>query len=70
MLDFTIAMNNYTRVDIEDFTNKVDFRSNTCKRWLEPIKGKSQIAIGMVKRAVKSGISNDYLLMDYYWFVI
>jgi len=64
MPDFTIAMNNYARVAIEDFTNKVDFRSNAHKRRLETMKGKSQIAIDMVKRAVKSGIYADYLLVD------
>ena len=64
MLDFTIAMNKYTRVAIEDFTNKVDLRSNAYKRRVETIKGKSQIAIDMVKRAIKSGIYADYLLVD------
>jgi hypothetical protein len=64
MLDFTIAMNKYARVAIEDFTNKVDQRSNAYKRRLETMKGKSQIAIDMVKRAVKSGIYADYLLVD------
>jgi len=64
MLDFTIAMNKYTRVAIEDFTNKVDKRSHAHKRRLETMKGKSQIAIDMVKRAVSSGIYADYLLVD------
>jgi hypothetical protein len=64
MLDFTIAMNKYARVAIEDFTNKVDLRSNAYKRRLETMKGKSQIAIDMVKRAVKSGVYADYLLVD------
>ncbi len=64
MLDFTIVMNKYARVAIEDFTNKVDHRTNAHKRRLETMKGKSQIAIDMVKRAVKSGIYADYLLVD------
>ena len=64
MLDFTIAMNKYARVSIENFTNKVDQRTNAHKRRLETMKGKSQIAIDMVKRAVKSGIYADYLLVD------
>ncbi len=64
MLDFAIAMNKYARVAIEDFTNKVDHRSNAHKRRLETMKGKSQIAIDMVKRAVESGIYADYLLVD------
>ncbi len=64
MLDFAIAMNKYARVAIDDFTNKVDHRSNAHKRRLETMKGKSQIAIDMVKRAVESGIYADYLLVD------
>jgi hypothetical protein len=64
MLDFAIAMNKYARVAINDFTNKVDHRSNAHKRRLETMKGKSQIAIDMVKRAVESGIYADYLLVD------
>ena len=35
MLDFAIAMNNYARVKIEDFTNKIDHRTNAHKRRLE-----------------------------------
>jgi len=64
MLDFAIVMNKYARVAIEDFTNKIDHRTNAHKRRLETMKGKSQIAIDMVKRAVKSGIYADYLLVD------
>jgi len=64
MLDFSIAMNKYARVAIEDFTNKIDQRTNAHKRRLETMKGKSQIAIDMVKRAVDSGIYADYLLVD------
>ena len=64
MLDFAIAMNKYARVAIEDFTNKVDHRSNAYKRRVETTKGKSQIAIDMIKRAISSGIYADYLLVD------
>ncbi len=64
MLDFAIATNKYMRVKIEDFTNIVDYRSNAHRRRLETLKGKSQIAIDMVKRAVNSGIYADYLLVD------
>jgi len=42
-------MNKYARVAIEDFINKVDQRTNAHKRRLETMKGKSQIAIDMVK---------------------
>jgi len=64
MLDFAIAMNKYARVAVEDFSNKVDHRTNAYKRRVETMKGKSQIAIDMVKRAVKRGIYADYLLVD------
>jgi len=64
MLDFAIVMNKYARIAIEDFSNKIDHRTNAHKRRLETMKGKSQIAIDMVKRAVKSGVQADYLLVD------
>ena len=64
MLDFAIAMNSYARVKIEEFTNKIDHRTNAHRRRLETGKGKLQIAIDMVKRAVNSGIYADYLLVD------
>jgi len=64
MLDFAIAMNKYARVKIQDFTNKIDYRTNAYKRRIESLKGKSVIAIDMVKKAIKSGIYADYLLID------
>lgn len=64
MLDFAISMNNYARVKIEDFSNKIDHRTNAYKRRLETLKSKPDIAIDMVKRAIKSGIYADYLLVD------
>ena len=57
-------MNKYARVKIENFTNKVDQITNAHKRRLETMKGKSQIAIDMVQRAVNNGIYADYLLVD------
>jgi len=57
-------MNKYARIAIEEFKNKVDHRTNAHKRRLETLKGKSQIAIDMVKRAVNTGIYADYLLVD------
>lgn len=51
MLDFAIAMGNYARVKIEEFTKEVDTRTIAYKRRLELMKGKSQIAIDMVTRA-------------------
>jgi len=64
MLDFTIAMGNYARVKFEEFTQELDVRTIAYKRRLEIMNGKSQIAIDMVKRALKSGVYADYLLVD------
>lgn len=64
MIDFAISMGNYARVKFEEFTQELDFRSTAYKRRLEIMDGKSQIAIDMVKRAIKSGIYADYLLID------
>ena len=64
MLDFTIAMGNYARVKFEEFTQEIDVRTIAYKRRLEIMKGKSQIAIDMVTRALKSGVYADYLLVD------
>ncbi len=64
MLDFAIVTNKYARVIIDNFKNIIDTRTNAHKRRLETLKGKSQIAIDMIKRAVNSGIYADYLLID------
>jgi IS4 transposase len=64
MLDFAIAMGNYARVKFEEFTQEVDVRTTAYKRRLEIMDGKSQIAIDMVTRALKSGVYADYLLVD------
>ncbi|HHS93343.1 MAG TPA: transposase [Campylobacterales bacterium] len=64
MLDFSIAMNQYARVKIEEFSNTIDHRTNAYKRRVESRQGKSQIAINMVKRAISSGVQADYLLVD------
>jgi IS4 transposase len=64
MLDFAISMGNYAKVKFEEFTQEVDTRSIAYKRRLEIMSGKSQIAIDMVARALKSGMYADYLLVD------
>lgn len=64
MLDFAINMGNYARVKFEEFTQEIDVRTTAYKRRLEIMNGKSQIAIDMVKRALKSGVYADYLLVD------
>lgn len=57
-------MGNYARVKFEEFTQEIDVRTTAYKRRLEIMNGKSQIAIDMVKRALKSGVYADYLLVD------
>ena len=64
MLDFAISMGNYARVKLEEFAQELNVRTTAYKRRLEIMDGKSQIAIDMVKRAIKSGIYADYLLVD------
>jgi IS4 transposase len=64
MLDFVISMGKYARVKFEEFTQELDVRTTAYKRRLEIMNGKSQIAIDMVTRALKSGIYADYLLVD------
>jgi len=64
MLDFAISMGNYAKVEVANFTNELNHRSHAYKRRMEIMKGKSQIAIDMVKRALKYGIYADYLLVD------
>ncbi len=64
MLDFAINMGNYARVKFEEFTQEVDVRTTAYKRRVEIMDGKSQIAIDMVTRALKSGVYADYLLVD------
>jgi IS4 transposase len=64
MVDFAIAMGAYARVKLEAFAREVDTRTTAYKRRLEIMHGKQQIAIDMVKRALKQGIYADYLLVD------
>jgi len=64
MLDFAINMGNYARVGIEEMLSEVDHRTTAYKRKAEIMKGKHQLAIDMVKRALKMGIYADYLLVD------
>lgn len=64
MLDFSISMGRYAKVEIAKFTHEVNHRSHAYKRRMEIMKGKSKIAIDMVKRAINSGIYADYLLVD------
>ncbi|MCF6330629.1 MAG: transposase [Sulfurimonas sp.] len=60
MLDFAIAMGNYAKVKLEEFTQEVDVRTIAYKRRLEIMNG----TIDMVKRAINSGVYADYLLVD------
>lgn len=64
MLDFAISMGNHARIKLEEFTQELDRKTTAYKRRVEIMDGKSQIAMDMVKRAIKSGIYADYLLVD------
>ena len=64
MLDFAISMGKFAKVEIAEFTQKIDTRTTAYKRRAEIMIGKSQIAIDMVNRAITSGIQADYLLVD------
>jgi hypothetical protein len=64
MLDFAISMGKFAKVEIAEFTQKIDTRTTAYKRRIEIMKGKSQIAIDMVNRAIASGVQADYLLVD------
>jgi len=64
MVDFAISMGNYARVKLEEFSQELNSKTTAYKRRVEIMEGKSQIAIDMVKRAIKSGIQADYLLVD------
>lgn len=64
MLDFAISMGKFAKVEIAEFTQRLDVRTTAYKRRVEIMQGKSQIAIDMVNRAITSGIQADYLLVD------
>lgn len=63
-LDFSLRLNESRRQNISDFTKVLHHKSNGYKRRIEGLNGKNIIAIEMVKRALKSGIDADYLLVD------
>ena len=64
MLDFAINMGKHARVSAEKMLSELDHRTTAYKRRAEIMKGKHQLATDMIKRAVKSGIYADYLLVD------
>lgn len=64
MLDFAINMGKHARVKIDEMLGELNHRTTAYKRRAEIMKGKHQLAIDMVKRAVKSGVYADYLLVD------
>jgi hypothetical protein len=45
MLDFAISFNNYAKVKMENFTNKLNHRTNGYKRRVEGLKGKSKLEV-------------------------
>ena len=63
-LDFAIAMNKSRRKEVDTFTHTLHHRSNAYARRVEITKGKNTLAMEMLKRALKQGITADYLLVD------
>jgi len=64
IVDFAIFMGKFAKVKLQDFTQKLDYRSVAYKRRLELTKSKLELLIDMIKRAIKAGIQADYLLVD------
>jgi len=63
-LDFSLRLNHSRRLEVTDFTNALDHRTNAYKRRIEGMNGKNSIALDMVKRSLNQGIDADYLLVD------
>ena len=55
-------MNNYAKVKLQEFTQKLDYRSVAYKRRLELTKTKLELSIDMIKRAIKAGIQADFFI--------
>lgn len=60
MLDFSISYNKNVYIE----KTKLHHRSNSKRRRDEGGEGKNTLAVEMVKRALKSGVYADYLLVD------
>lgn len=52
---------------IREISSEIDMRSSGYKRRTEFMEKKSDVAIQLLKNAIKQGISADYVLMDT-WF--
>ncbi len=64
MLDFALKFNRALRISVDDFKHQFYHSSDAHKRKHEGAKSKLDIALSMVKRALKAGIKADYLLVD------
>jgi len=64
MIDFALKFNEKLKIKVEDFKNQFYHTSVANKRKQEGVQTKLVIAVTMVKRALKAGISADYLLVD------
>ena len=63
-LDFSISMNKSRRKEVDTFTHSLHHRSNAYARRVEASKGKNTLAMEMLKRALREGITANYLLVD------
>jgi SRSO17 transposase len=63
-LDFALRINESRRKEITDFSQELHHRSNAYKRRTETLRGKNILALEMVERALNTGVTADYLLVD------
>lgn len=64
MIDFALKFNKHLRINIEAFKHNFYQSSEGYKRKQEGLETKLEIALSMVKRAIKAGIEAEYLLVD------
>ncbi len=64
ILDFALKFNKNLRVSLEEFKHQFYHSSDAHKRKQEGLQSKLEIAVSMVRRALRAGIRADYLLVD------
>lgn len=64
LLDFALKFNEHLRIDIAAFKHQFYQTSQAHKRRKEGLQSKLDMAVSMLKRALKAGFRADYLLVD------
>ena len=64
ILDFALKFNKNLRVSLKEFKHQFYYSSDAHKRKKEGLQSKLEIALSMVRRALRAGIRADYLLVD------